>query len=122
VIELKENIVWEKTTQRCVVQIISSSNWKAGIPLNPQIPKWLVKITDRFTQDTYVPTDDELILITHTLDSESLTLVAEAFSVKEKHNRANLKNPESRKKEAIFNQIIQSIHRIVSVFDWKGFL
>lgn len=105
-----ENIAWEKSSERCIVQIITSPNWKEGIPLDPTIPKWLVKIKDLHLKDEYCPTDQELLnFIPNTMDKESMKIIAEAFEIKEKHNKANLVNPEIRKKEKIFRRLAYEI-------------
>jgi len=106
------NIEWEKETKRCKVQIVSSSNWKGGIPIDKKIRKWLVKIIDKFTLDVYCPTDHELVyFVPHAYDEESLEVIKEAFVVKEEHNKANLKNPEVRHKESQFRALINGIKK-----------
>jgi len=101
---MPENIVWQRETPRCIIQIVATWNWKRGKPINPKIQKWLVKITDKWLQDEYFPHDKEFALIVNWLDEESLEVISEAFRLKEQHNRANLKNPESRANEQIFGR------------------
>jgi hypothetical protein len=98
------NEVWRKETERCIVTIVSTFNWKGGIPIDPSIPKWLVKIHDKFLHDEYVPMDNEFKFLISTLDEGSLSVIYEAFKIKEKHNKANLKNPEDRKIERVFGK------------------
>ena len=106
-----DHVVWERKSKRCIIQIITTPYWKpnykihGGIPINPNIPKWLVKIIDHFTHDEYCPTDYEFFLITSMLDKESLKLVAEAFKLKEEHNQVNLVNPEKRQKELVYRKL-----------------
>ncbi len=101
------NVIWEKFTGRATIQIITSSNWKKGIPKDPKIPKHLVKVIDHHLHDEYCPTDHELLtFIPHVFDQVTKEAIAEAFKLKEKHNRANLVNPEIRKKEEIYRKII----------------
>jgi hypothetical protein len=102
--------VWIRSNRRIIVEVVPDLRkdeqgnyyWKGGKPINPQIPKWLVKITDKWLDDEYYPLDREFTLIKSMLDNDSNRLVLEAFEFKEKHNKANLKNPESRKIERIF--------------------
>lgn len=83
-------------TERFVIEIVTSNNWKKGKPINPKIPKWLVKVTDKFTHDEYSPTDTEFQFLTSTMDEIELILLSGALRIKERHNSANLKNPEKR--------------------------
>lgn len=104
------NVVWERSTRRATVQIVTSPNWKGGKPINPKIPKWLVKIKDHFLKDDYCPTDHELTsFVLHTFDVPELKLIVEAFKLKEEHNLKNLKNPEIRNKEMIFEGLVEKI-------------
>lgn len=109
-----DNIVWEKETRRAKIKIIAVVGWKpeykerGGIPIDPKIPKWLVKIEDKFTKDSFCPTDAEFELVGNMYDTETLRVIIEAFQIKEKHNKANLKNPECRKKERIFSIMLNS--------------
>ena len=80
--------------------------WKGGKPINPQIPKWLVKITDKWLDDEFFPVDREFLLIKTMLDDDSNMLIREAFEFKEQHNKANLKNPENRKIERVFGCLL----------------
>jgi len=95
-------------TDRFILEIISSSNWKKGEPINPKIPKWLVKVTDRFTQDEYYPTDMEFALLSKTMDEDEIFLLSAIVKLKERHNRANLKNPENRAIEAYIHQLSEA--------------
>jgi len=100
------NIVWIRETKRAKIAVVSTSNWKSGIPKNPNIPKYLVWIWDKWIEPYGTcPTDRELVVVANTLPLTELLLVAEAFDIKEEHNYKNLKNPESRKKENIFRQV-----------------
>jgi len=102
--------IWSRRTKRCKVSLITSSNWKGGIPKDPSIPKWLVKIKDYFTHDEYCPTDSELLgFIPHTFDDETRLLIAEAFKLKEAHNKVCLVNPEIREKERQYEAIIENL-------------
>ena len=102
--------VWTRSNRRIIVNILPDLRkdekgnyyWKSGKPIDPKIPKWLVRITDKWVQDEYFPLDSEFPLINAMFDEDSNKLVREAFEFKEKHNKANLKNPESRKIERIF--------------------
>lgn len=101
---MRNNVVWKKETPRCVIQIVATPNWKHGKPINPKIPKWLVRIIDKWTHNNYFPWDREFELIKHMMDKDSLQLLREAFQIKEEHNKANLKNPESRRIELTFEE------------------
>lgn len=87
-----ERTVWRETNGHITVRIVTSNNWLRGQPKNPQIPKWLVHIE-------FCPTDEQLSILEKMFDSHSMALIRKAFHIKEKHNRANLTNPEDRTKE-----------------------
>jgi hypothetical protein len=103
------NIVWERRTPRLIVQVITTSNWKSGIPINQNIRKYLVKLIDLVTQDNYVPTDEEFPLMKSMYDRHSLNMIREAFEFKEEHNVRNLKNPELRKIERLFGNLFSMV-------------
>lgn len=106
------NIIWEKFTSRATIQIITTPNWKKGIPKDSSIPKHLVKIIDHHLHDEYCPTDWELLnFIPNVFDQVTKETIAEAFKLKEKHNRANLVNPEIRKKEKMYRKLISKTKR-----------
>ena len=101
---MQDNIVWEKSSKRCSIKIITTTNWKEGKPKDPKIPKYLVKVQDRFIDsEFYCPNDKEIELLFHQWDKESLGLLSEAFKIKESHNLSNLKNPEPRTIEAVLH-------------------
>lgn len=106
---MTDDVVWEKRTERATIQVIATPNWKEGIPKNPKIPKWLVKIHDHLLDYEYCPTDEQLEKLPSVLPPECLALVVEAFKIKEEHNRRNLKNPEIRKKEEILAKLEKGI-------------
>jgi len=103
---------WRKENRRVIVEVLPDLRkdkngnyyWKSGVPLDPKKPKMLVRITDKFCQDQYYPTDREFQLIASMMDVESLQLITEGFAVKEKWNISNLKNPESRKIERFLSK------------------
>lgn len=93
------NIEWEKTVGDYTFQIVTSLNWRNGIPKNLKAPKYLIKIANNKTGLSHVPTDQELEEYAHILPLETLQIFEEAIQIKEKHNYKNLKNPEQRKIE-----------------------
>jgi len=103
-------MLFHKENRRVIVDVLPDLRhdqkgnyyWKGGIPINPKIPKMLVRITDKLCQDRYYPTDKEFALLTTMMDKESINLIKEAFEVKEEWNSRNLKNPEPRKIERLF--------------------
>jgi len=98
------NIIWQRETQNSLVQIITTPNWKSGIPINPKIPKYLIRVFDKIIDtEPYVPTDLEFQLLSHQWRGKDLENLVEALRIKEKHNLANLKNPEPRKIERLLN-------------------
>jgi hypothetical protein len=119
--------VWRRENKRCIIEVVPDLRknnegnyyWKGGIPIDPKIPKWLVKITDKFIKDVYYPTDEEFSFVSTTLDTESLGFVIEAFKQKEEHNKANLKNPESRKKEQIFSLMLKEYNEQKKIIQLK---
>jgi hypothetical protein len=87
--------VWQKHTYWVEVRIVKA-NWGKGNPIDPKIPKYVVLLKDRRIDDDFYPicAGQQLELAKIQLDSESLTLLKEAWKLKETHNRQNLKNPE----------------------------
>lgn len=107
-----DNVIWEKENHRCIIQVVSTPNWKGGIPISKKIKKWLVKIIDKYLSDEYCPTDHELIYyVPNVFDIKSLELIIEAFEIKEKHNKKYLKNPEKREKERQYKTLVDAQKR-----------
>lgn len=94
-------------TDRFIMEIIESPNWKEGVPINAKIPKWLVKVKDKFIHDEYCPEDREFQLLTKTMDDIELLLLNGLIKIKERHNFANLKNPERRFIETHIDRIVK---------------
>lgn len=94
-------------TKRFVMEIIESPNWKEGIPINPKIPKWLVKMNDKAIHDEYYPNDPELQRLIATMDDIELLLLNGLLKIKERHNFANLKNPEKRPVEFHIERLVR---------------
>jgi len=92
-------------TKRFIMEIIPSRSWRKGEPINPKIPKWLVKVSDKFTHDEYFPDDQELKMLTSTMDEIELILFNYMLNIKERHNFANLKNPENRSIERYIHEL-----------------
>lgn len=98
---------WE--SKRFLIEIVFSKNWKDGIPKNPNVEKWLVQVTDKFTADEYCPNDNEFKLLTNSMNDRELKMLSEALKIKEKHNRLNLKNPEKREIENHIHKLAKEV-------------
>ena len=98
--------VWRNETKRFVIMIVESPNWKGGKPIDPAVPKWLIKIRDKFLKEEYCPTDEELVWLAKTMSEDDLKVLSQALLLKEKHNRMNLKNPEKRPVEDYIHSIV----------------
>jgi len=81
---------------RFIFEVRSSSEWRKGNPINPKVPKYLVKVIDKFTHDEFYPRDHEFSLLLHQMSEDEIIFLSDLIRFKERHNRSNLKNPETR--------------------------
>jgi len=96
-------------TNRYIIEIFSSNNWRKGNPIDPNIKKWLVKVTDKVTHDEFFPENPELKLLTSTMNEIDLIILSWALKIKERHNFGNLKNPEKRPIESYIHKDRKSV-------------
>jgi len=94
-------------TDHFIFEVHPSPNWKDGKPINPKIPKYLIKVTDKITKDEFYPWDHEFRYLIHQMNDDEVIFLSDLMRFKERHNRSNLKNPETRHIEEYIHKLAE---------------